>query len=827
MKPISTEIQGFGPHLDTTVDWNRLGAVAAIAAPNGSGKTFLIEAGYAALYGEFPSRPGSLYDAMTQGGTGTASVAFQFSENGRVYLAERTLRVSGKSQSQEALLHELRSGEYVAIAGPKVRDFEAAVRARFGDGATAMATWIAPQGSKGDLCNAAPADRRAVFADLLHFGCLDARSERFRDAAAKAEAVAETLTAQIAGLPDFEAAEALAVEQRNATAAQLSEARAAIVRDEERRDALAATVAELRAAAPEVESLRRETESLAERKASLLDSLSRLDADRRRAVADSSGLAEAEAAEREIPSLAEGVEQLERQAATFAVWNDWRVEDDKLKILADSATGALVGADEAESRARLSDDEQAVLADEESIIEESNLAKDNLARIRSSNAAGDAERNRLRNIIENGRGRITEIEGKLAKRPTTPFGDQCAPCGFLAEWSKLPAELERHRAAVADAERALATVPANEPEPDVAAIARRCEQLRSARKRREQHAAAVEAVRKAEAARDEARDRHDAHGSTEPAKAPDCSAALSEARRILDAKRAVAAKAEACRMAKARVDALDDSVARTRSELSGVEPRLDEARARLESAMAGDTERQAKLKGHVAELESLTARIKESRESIDELTRASARWDSQIERLRADRKAAGAKRDERDRTARKAADLRILQTAFGRKGVQPILIDQAAPALEALAAEIVNRLTDGRVSLRFATQRGLKNGSVSEDFLILAADGRGERDISTFSGGERRILQTTLRIAIMLWTASLHGRSADCLLVDEGFDALDGDNAERMVDLLRDLGNRFGQVVVVTHDEHLAGRIGSRLLLDKGPLGVTVDYSGN
>ncbi len=60
--------------------------------------------------------------------------------------------------------------------------------------------------------------------------------------------------------------------------------------------------------------------------------------------------------------------------------------------------------------------------------------------------------------------------------------------------------------------------------------------------------------------------------------------------------------------------------------------------------------------------------------------------------------------ENREAIARQVGDLKTLERAFGKDGVPALLIEQALPEIESQANDILDRLTDGQMSVRFITQ---------------------------------------------------------------------------------------------------------------------------
>jgi exonuclease SbcC len=80
---------------------------------------------------------------------------------------------------------------------------------------------------------------------------------------------------------------------------------------------------------------------------------------------------------------------------------------------------------------------------------------------------------------------------------------------------------------------------------------------------------------------------------------------------------------------------------------------------------------------------------------------------------------------------------KILERSFGQEGVPALLIEQALPEVETRANEILDRLSDGQMSVRFMTQteyKDKKREDLRERLEIQISDGAGHRDYETYSG---------------------------------------------------------------------------------------------
>lgn len=160
---------------------------------------------------------------------------------------------------------------------------------------------------------------------------------------------------------------------------------------------------------------------------------------------------------------------------------------------------------------------------------------------------------------------------------------------------------------------------------------------------------------------------------------------------------------------------------------------------------------------------------------------------------------------ERDTAARK--DLFAeLAVAFGKSGVQAMLIETAIPQIEDEANALLGRLSDGQMHLTLDTQRDTKKGDSVETLEIRIADGLGTRSYDAFSGGEALRVNFALRIALSRLLAQRAGASLETLVIDEGFGVLDAVGRERMIEAISSVQDSFKRIIVITHIDELKER---------------------
>ena len=168
-----------------------------------------------------------------------------------------------------------------------------------------------------------------------------------------------------------------------------------------------------------------------------------------------------------------------------------------------------------------------------------------------------------------------------------------------------------------------------------------------------------------------------------------------------------------------------------------------------------------------------------------------------------------------------------LSTAFGKDGIQALLIEQAIPELENHANDILGRVSDHRMSLKLETQRERRSsgGDPIETLDIKISDELGTRSYENYSGGEAFRINFALRIALSRLLAHRSGAPLPTLFIDEGFGSQDAAGLEKLVEAINAIQNDFQKIVVITHIEELKEAFPVRIEVTKTLQGSTFQMS--
>ncbi|MBU6229063.1 MAG: SMC family ATPase [Cyanobacteria bacterium REEB459] len=168
-----------------------------------------------------------------------------------------------------------------------------------------------------------------------------------------------------------------------------------------------------------------------------------------------------------------------------------------------------------------------------------------------------------------------------------------------------------------------------------------------------------------------------------------------------------------------------------------------------------------------------------------------------------------------------------LAQAFGRDGLQSLMIENLLPQLETETNQILGRLSNHQMHVRFATQRpGKRRRQKSVETLdILIADDRGTRPYETYSGGEAFRVNFALRLALARLLAQRSGIALQLLIIDEGFGTQDQAGCDRLIAAINAIAGDFACILTVTHIPHFREAFQARIDISKTATGSHLSLS--
>ena len=180
------------------------------------------------------------------------------------------------------------------------------------------------------------------------------------------------------------------------------------------------------------------------------------------------------------------------------------------------------------------------------------------------------------------------------------------------------------------------------------------------------------------------------------------------------------------------------------------------------------------------------------------------------------------KENQRSETAREEKIFRDLAQAFGKKGIQAMLIEMTIPEIEIEANKLLARMTDNRMHVKIETQRESKKGDIMETLDINISDELGTRNYEMFSGGEAFRIDFAIRIALSKLLARRAGAPLPTLIIDEGFGTQDSTGIEKIKEAITSIQDDFEKILVITHIADFKDAFPMRIEVVKTPEGSMI-----
>ena len=140
--------------------------------------------------------------------------------------------------------------------------------------------------------------------------------------------------------------------------------------------------------------------------------------------------------------------------------------------------------------------------------------------------------------------------------------------------------------------------------------------------------------------------------------------------------------------------------------------------------------------------------------------------------------------------------------AFGKNGMQALMIDNAIGNVEVFANDILAKMNT-RFTIVFKTQRETKQGDQKETLDILVYDNGVEKPFENYSGGEQTIINIAVRLALSRVISTMYNVEVRSIFLDEVLAELDEANREEAVKVISYLSRSFDQVFIISHTDEI------------------------
>lgn len=164
-------------------------------------------------------------------------------------------------------------------------------------------------------------------------------------------------------------------------------------------------------------------------------------------------------------------------------------------------------------------------------------------------------------------------------------------------------------------------------------------------------------------------------------------------------------------------------------------------------------------------------------------------------------------------------DYESLITAFGKSGIQSLIIENTLPDIENEINDILDKLTSGKISISFITQKQAKTKKTAIDTLdIIVHDNGIDRKYESFSGGEKFRIDFSCHVGISKFLTKRADATIDMFILDEGLASQDINARTIFVDSIKMLSDRFKKILIITHIDTIKEAFDNKMLITKDPI---------
>lgn len=297
-------------------------------------------------------------------------------------------------------------------------------------------------------------------------------------------------------------------------------------------------------------------------------------------------------------------------------------------------------------------------------------------------------------------------------------------------------------------------------------------------------------------------------------------AAHDNVRQQLDALADAPARWQALQTAEAAIEPLDTTIADLTQQLS----EQQETAATLHQRTLDEAARLTTLQADAGDLRAAEETVTTLREQQIDANRKVGSAQQRVAVLDDLGQSQITLRADRVTLTERIQQLKQLEKACGRDGIQALLIEQALPTIEENANELLDRLSDGQMRVGFQTQRALKSKQkeLRETLDIHITDNSGERSYENFSGGEQFRINFAIRLALSKLLAQRAGARLQTLVIDEGFGSQDPTGRQRLVEAINVIKPEFERILVITHIDELREAFPTRIEVRKARNGSQI-----
>lgn len=227
-------------------------------------------------------------------------------------------------------------------------------------------------------------------------------------------------------------------------------------------------------------------------------------------------------------------------------------------------------------------------------------------------------------------------------------------------------------------------------------------------------------------------------------------------------------------------------------------------------------------------LATLTLQLQQRRQQLDGYLAEQGRLQQRQQQLAALQLQYEQQLEQQQRSAYQQRIHQELAQAFGKSGIQALLIENLLPQLERETNRILSRLSEHQLQVQFITQKakrkakGRNSGEWVDTLDIRIGDAQGTRPYETYSGGEAFRVNFSIRLALARLLSQRSGTPLQLLIVDEGFGTQDGEGCDRLIGAINAIASDFACILTITHMPQFKEAFQARIEVSKGLEGSTL-----
>ncbi|NPA27335.1 MAG: SMC family ATPase [Chloroflexi bacterium] len=824
--------------------------LACISGPNGAGKSSLLDAMTWALFGVARRRD----EGIIHNQADLARVEFVFQHRGARYRVQRA-RVRGRSQELELHQWDAQAQRWRPLTERRVRDTQARLEDLLQmDYRTFVHASFFLQGQADNFARATPSARKEILARILDLEVWQRCAERARERRREAEQTLSQLAQAIAAArevleqePRYRQRLAEVEQGLRDLAEQLAQQEALLRVAEQHQSLLEELEAQWRTAQAQAQQAQQRAQAAQAQVEQLTRELAQLEAilAQRDAIqaqyaqyqARKAQLAEWEAKAQRYRELWEAAQQLEAQ---------YREAQARLEEARRQLRQQLQRYETLQARVAAWADQKRQLEAELHALEEQLAALQDLDARRDELLQEKAQLETRNRALKAEMDRLAQRRDQLRAATAT-----CPLCGqalsedhraqvlaqIEAEGRALAEEYRQNQARLKAIREALQTLAQALAERE--GLTRRVQALRGQWERVQ--AQIEQAQAELAAAADLQRELHEVEAQlASGAFAPDVRAALAQKQAELAALGYDAAQHAALREAVQALAEVEQAyqtllqaqvrAAELQQRVADWQQRAREAEAeeqRWQRELAALDEKRRGLTAQGPDLDTVRQHWLHLREQEARLLQERGALQQHLDYIAQVRQDLEAYQAQEQATRARIQQYREIEQACSRNGVPALLVEQALPQIEAETNRLLDRLTGGELSVRFATQKPYKTRKdLKETLEIFISTPDGERPFETLSGGEAFRVSFAIRVALARFLAHRAGAPLEMLVIDEGFGSQDADGRQRLIEAINAVRSQFAKILVITHIEDLKERFPVRIEVEKDDQGSRLRLVG-